>query len=86
MGIDGDDWVAAATKVSRELDLQIPTFKIGQGQENTDLYQDWQQLCEVEENGCLLIRPDRTIGWRSKTAIQEPAARLASVLKAILAL
>ena len=84
VGIDGDAWTAAAKIVSEELAVAIGTFRIGQGQEYTDMYQDWERLCEIEEDGCLLIRPDRIVAWRSKSAISEPASSLLSVLKTIL--
>ena len=86
VGICGDKWIEAAKEASEKLDLPIATFKIGQGQEYTDLYQDWQNLRETEEDGCLLVRPDRTIGWRSKSLVDDPLSKILSILRAILAL
>jgi maleylacetate reductase len=38
---------------------------IGPGRAVTDLYFDWSRLREVGEDGALLVRPDKHIGWRS---------------------
>jgi 2,4-dichlorophenol 6-monooxygenase len=64
-GIAGEQWEQAADKVSEELNVPITTVVIGPGRAVTDIYYDWARIREIEEDGALLIRPDKFIGWRS---------------------
>ena len=52
--------------------------------EVTDLYYDWARLREVDEDGALLVRPDKHIGWRSPAAAGRPGGALLAALSAIL--
>ena len=45
--------------------MPVSAVVIGPGREVTDLYFDWAKLREVEEDGALLVRPDKHIGWRA---------------------
>ena len=66
-GIAGEAWAAAAKKISDELDIPINTVIIGPGREVTDIYYGWARIREIDEDGVLLVRPDKHIGWRSMT-------------------
>ena len=57
---------------------------IGPGREVLDTYDDWARLSEVEEDGCVLVRPDAHVGWRSRTLPADPAAELRDALDQIL--
>ena len=57
---------------------------IGPGSEFTDLYYDWAAQREIGEDGAILVRPDKHIGWRADTLPDDPAAVLRSALSAIL--
>jgi 2,4-dichlorophenol 6-monooxygenase len=67
-GIGGDVWIDAATKISQRFDLPISASSIGAGCAFTDLYAEWNALREIEESGCLLVRPDGYIAWRAHKA------------------
>lgn len=56
------DWSAAAQKVSDRLGVTLGSV-IGPGQDLTDLYCDWAKLRSVAENGPVLVRPDKHVGW-----------------------
>jgi 2,4-dichlorophenol 6-monooxygenase len=71
-GIAGERWERAAAKVSDELNVPIKTVVIGPGREVTDIYYDWARIREIEEDGVLLIRPDKFIGWRSMSMPDGP--------------
>ena len=58
---------------------------IGPGREVLDTYADWSRLSEVEESGCVLVRPDAHVGWRSQALVPDPLGALREVLAAILA-
>jgi 2,4-dichlorophenol 6-monooxygenase len=49
-----------------------------------DTYSDWSRLSEVEEEGCVLVRPDAHVGWRSRTLPADPAGALHGALDQIL--
>ena len=54
------------------------------GQEINDLYFDWAKLREVAEDGAVLVRPDKHIGWRADRLPTDPEAALLDTVSAIL--
>ncbi|KAL5356309.1 FAD binding domain-containing protein [Aspergillus floccosus] len=83
-GIGGDPWKEAAAKVAQQLDVKVRAYSIGWGQDYEDVYRDWERKREVAEDGCILIRPDRYIAWRSMDMIEDCENRLRSALETIL--
>ncbi|MEU8664615.1 FAD-dependent monooxygenase, partial [Actinoplanes philippinensis] len=83
-GIAGESWAAAAEKVSAELGVPVETVVIGPGRAVTDLYYDWARARDVEEDGVILVRPDKHIGWRSARLPADPVAALRDALATIL--
>jgi 2,4-dichlorophenol 6-monooxygenase len=79
-GIGGEDWLSAAVAVENEFDIPVSTFMIGPGRELQDLYGDWAELREVHEEGCLLVRPDGYIMWRSHDCL-DARLRLGEIFK-----
>lgn len=84
-GIGGQAWADAVDKVAADLGIELVAHVIGPGREHIDLYEDWARAREVGEDGCVLIRPDMHVAWRSSGAVEDPAAELARVLTAVLA-
>ncbi|KIW67551.1 hypothetical protein PV04_06795 [Phialophora macrospora] len=86
-GHGGEQWKAAATSVGRKLGIRINAFAIGFGLDYADKYRDWTKRREVDEDGCVLVRPDRYVAWRaqrlSSTSCEE---KLEHVLRSILCL
>jgi 2,4-dichlorophenol 6-monooxygenase len=85
-GITGSPWAEAAQKVGAELGLDLGAYVIGPGREYTDLYDDWARLREVSEDGCVLVRPDVHVAWRSATLVDDPEGALRTALNQILQL
>ena len=83
-GIAGEAWAAAAAKVGAALDVPLDAVVIGPGREITDLYFDWATMREVAEDGALLVRPDKHIGWRAQRLPADPEKSLADAIVAIL--
>jgi 2,4-dichlorophenol 6-monooxygenase len=83
-GIAGEAWADAAAKVAADLKLPLETVIIGPGREVTDIYYDWARIREVEEDGVLLVRPDKHIGWRSMTMPADPEQALKNALTSLL--
>jgi 2,4-dichlorophenol 6-monooxygenase len=84
-GISGQAWADAATTVAAELGLELTGYVIGPGRPYLDLYNDWARIREVAEDGCVLVRPDAHVAWRSAGRLADPAAELSRVLRTILA-
>jgi 2,4-dichlorophenol 6-monooxygenase len=83
-GIAGEAWADAAPKVAAGLGVPLQAVVIGPGRAVTDLYFDWSRLREVGEDGALLVRPDKHIGWRSMSLAADPQRALHAALAALL--
>ncbi len=82
-GIGGEVWAEAARHASGKLGLEIAAFVIGPGHELTDLYGDWAEAREIDEGGCVLVRPDAHVGWRAAASGNEQQ-RLLDAMSSIL--
>ena len=85
-GIGGEAWRDAASQVTARTGVEIATYMIGPGREVLDTYGDWQRLSEVQESGCVLVRPDAHVAWRTAQLPDEPIATLQEVLNQVLGL
>ena len=83
-GISGRRWADAANGAAATLDIEIAAHVIGPGRRYIDLYDDWARLREVGEDGCVLVRPDAHVGWRSASMASDPERALEAALRAIL--
>lgn len=83
-GPGGEKWTKAAEKVSDILKVTVKVFSIGWKQDYEDVYFDWARRREVEEDGCVLIRPDRFVAWRSESLVGDCADSLQKVMQSIL--
>jgi hypothetical protein len=83
-GHGGDAWVHAAEKFSKITGIPIKSYRIGFGLDYHDVYREWHDRREVEEDGCILVRPDRFVAWRSMKMIPECEMKLRHVFDHIL--
>jgi 2,4-dichlorophenol 6-monooxygenase len=83
-GIGGEGWKAAAEEVSARTGVPIICYEVGPGRDVIDIYDDWARLREVEESGCVLVRPDAHVAWRSAEAAPDCTTALAQTMQAIL--
>jgi len=83
-GGSGAAWVTTAEEVSHELDVHIRCHQVALGQPHNDMLGSWFKLREVADDGCVLVRPDRIIAWRSHELVDDPRAALAAVMHQIL--
>ncbi|ANI16142.1 2,4-dichlorophenol 6-monooxygenase [Pseudomonas citronellolis] len=81
----GDAWCRAAETMSRELGIDLAVRRIGLGLDYEDSYGDWARLREIDEDGCLLVRPDQHVAWRSQGAPADAEAVLLGAVRAVLA-
>lgn len=84
IGHRGQAWKEAAAKITEETGIPINTYGIGFGLDYIDVYRDWYKSREVEEDGCVLVRPDRFVAWRSKTIASDCESKLKQVLDSVL--
>ncbi|WAB90167.1 FAD-dependent monooxygenase [Pseudomonas citronellolis] len=84
-GHGGDAWCRAAETLGRELGIDLAVRRIGLGLDYEDSYGDWARLREIDEDGCLLVRPDQHVAWRSQGAAADAEAVLLGAVKAVLA-
>ena len=83
-GITGSAWADAAARVGERLGVKLETVIIGPGQPVTDLYFDWARLREVAEDGVVLVRPDKHVGWRSQQLAENPEEAVFAAMTAML--
>lgn len=62
----------------------METVVIGPGRDVTDLYFDWAGLSGVAEDGAVLVRPDKHVGWRIRSLPTDPEAQLTDALTRVL--
>ncbi|KAF2233983.1 hypothetical protein EV356DRAFT_447524 [Viridothelium virens] len=82
-GIGGEAWKEAAGTVGAELGVEIRAYTIGWGQDWEDVYFDWERRREIEEEGCVLARPDRFVAWRSMGMVGDCVGKLREVMESI---
>ncbi|KAF4553276.1 FAD-binding domain-containing protein 17 [Elsinoe fawcettii] len=86
-GIGGKEtWQSAAELVRQSIGVDIAVFSIGMGQDYDDVFFKWYDVRGVEEEGAVLVRPDRTVAWRTQIASDDAADKLVSVTRSILGL
>jgi 2,4-dichlorophenol 6-monooxygenase len=85
-GIGGEAWVTAAKTIAAETGVDIAALVIGPGRDLTDLYGAWPDASEIEESGCLLVRPDHHVAFRASKATDGAAELLSAAMTQILGL
>lgn len=83
-GVDGAAWREAALCASRDLGVAVQAVAVGLGQTNNDVLGHWTRRREIDDDGCLLVRPDRVVAWRSRTRSSDPTRDLTQALRAVL--
>lgn len=83
-GINGEPWAEAAKVVGQQLGIDIRTHVIGPRRAIIDHHGDWARAREVNEAGCVLVRPDQHVAWRAEDMAENPQAELVRVLNALL--
>ncbi|KAL2839892.1 FAD binding domain-containing protein [Aspergillus pseudodeflectus] len=84
IGIGGEAWMRAARNISKSTGIPINVYGIGFGLDYADIYGEWYSMRGVDETGCVLVRPDRYIAWRSHALVSDCRAQLMKVLERVL--
>lgn len=83
-GPGGEEWKRAARSAEEELGVPVNAYSIGWRQDYEDVYGDWARRREVEDDGCVLLRPDRVVCWRSEGMREDARETVLKVLKSVL--
>ena len=79
-GLGGEAWAQAA-EASAHAGVPVRVHVIGGREGVTDPYGEWASRREVETTGCVLVRPDRHVAWRSMRYTPDSARQLPAVLE-----
>jgi 2,4-dichlorophenol 6-monooxygenase len=85
-GVGGEAWARPAAEVSARIGVPVRVHVIGGREGVTDPYSEWASLREVETAGCVLVRPDRHVAWRSTRYTPDSARQLPAVIEQALGL
>lgn len=83
-GIGGEKWKTAAEKTASKYGIKINVHSIGWTLDWEDMYGDWADRREVEEDGVIVCRPDRTICWRSMEMVEDAEEDLEKAVGSVL--
>lgn len=83
-GLSGIDWGVAVKYVEAKLGIKLSFCMIGPGCEIRDPDSNWERLREVSDSGCILVRPDRHIAWRSRGCPDQASEVLLNVMTSVL--
>ncbi|MFE4958933.1 FAD-dependent oxidoreductase [Streptomyces sp. NPDC056653] len=81
-GLSGSEWEAAAAECGNALGIPLTCVRIG-SENSRDAYGEWRRTSEMPEDGCLLVRPDGHIAWRSSGPPQADSSACAELLGAL---
>jgi 2,4-dichlorophenol 6-monooxygenase len=82
-GVGGEGRIKAA---KQSYGIDIAALIIGpSGCDAVNIYADWYRASEIEEDGCILVRPDHHVAWRMKSASAKAGSELTTVLARLLA-
>ncbi|MFD7446631.1 FAD-dependent monooxygenase [Streptomyces sp. NPDC059909] len=84
-GPGGELWAEAAAEVATRTGVPVTVHVIGRGTGGpADPYGEWEQLREVDCDGCVLVRPDRHVAWRYQRFDALGADALGAVMDQVL--
>lgn len=81
IGAGGEAWREGALEATHATGVPVRPVVVDLGQINNDVFGDWSRLREVSASGCVLVRPDRVVAWRSAGAVDDPGAVLTRVME-----
>ncbi|MDQ3404334.1 MAG: FAD-dependent monooxygenase [Actinomycetota bacterium] len=82
-GVSGGVWESAAQQAGAALGVPLKVVRVG-SVGLRDAYGEWGRLSEIDEDGCLLVRPDGYIAWRKTSAPDAAAEELTDALTRVL--
>lgn len=84
VGVGSHEWKTAAERASAVIGVPLVVVEIGHHLQYHDIYGDWVRVRGVNDDGCVLVRPDRRVGWRRTGTSARPADDLIEVMNRLL--
>lgn len=81
-GLSGGAWDTAASACGEALGVPLRGVRIG-AENSRDAYGEWSRVCEIAEDGVLLVRPDGYVAWRRATAPETESSAREELLGAL---
>lgn len=81
-GPDGGHWPAAAAEAAEKFGIGIRVAAVGAGYADVD--GQWAQVCEIADDGAILVRPDNHVAWRAVNGAPSATDFLVGALATIL--
>ncbi|MEV7389159.1 FAD-dependent monooxygenase [Streptomyces sp. NPDC091215] len=66
-GRGGEEWVGAADEARRRFGIPLTVRVIGTADGYQDVLGEWERVRGIDDDGCLLVRPDGHIAWRAQS-------------------
>jgi 2,4-dichlorophenol 6-monooxygenase len=85
-GVGGHSWRASADQIAQRVNTPITVQVIGERGGLHDPYNDWANRSEVDTTGCVLVRPDGHVAWRSPTTTPDGPQQLSDAINRALGL
>lgn len=77
----GSQWQQVAKSISIELGIELEVVQIGREGNAYDAEGRWHALSQTGADGCVLVRPDNIVAWRSQSFDDDGAQQLSDALK-----
>jgi len=85
-GVGGHVWRPAAEQIAARTGVAVTVHVIGERGALTDPYRDWAARNEIDTTGCVLVRPDGHVAWRTTTSRPDGAQALSDAVDRALGL
>lgn len=82
--VGGESWRLAAEQIKKDTGIPISIYGIGPGLDYADIHREWYRKRGTGDEGCVLVRPDRFVAWRSFGRADDCERKLRAVLDAVL--
>lgn len=83
-GMGGQPWLEALRQVGDEFGVSVNGLVIAHGTSTFDAYGRWAELREIEDGGCVVVRPDRFVAYRAIDLVADPLGTLRRVFAQLL--
>lgn len=83
-GPQGHAWIDAAHTVASELRVDINVHLIDAPNHWGSTDGTWRNVREIDDSGCVLVRPDRHVAWRSLTRVDNATTTLRRVVSLLM--
>jgi 2,4-dichlorophenol 6-monooxygenase len=79
--VGGEAWAPVAAEASAQTGVPVRVHVIGGREGVTDPYGEWASQRQAETTGCVLVRPDRHVAWRSMRYTPDSARQLPAAIE-----